>query len=50
MDERTYEYESDKVIGASHREAIQWITAKDLWDEVIDLEVDGYGIVTGVIH
>lgn len=43
-------YESDKVIGASHREAIQWITAMDLWDEVIDLEVDCYGIVTAVIH
>ena len=45
-----YEYESDKVVGASHREAIQWITAMDLWDEVIDLEVDCYGIVTAVIH
>jgi hypothetical protein len=43
-------YESDKVIGASHREAIQWITAMDLWDEVIELEVDNYGIVTAVIH
>jgi hypothetical protein len=45
-----YEYESDKVVGASHREAIQWITAMDLWDEVIDLEVNYYGIVTAVIH
>ena len=44
------EYESDKVIGATHREAIMWITAMDLWNEVIDLEVDAYGIVTAVIH
>lgn len=43
-------YESDKVIGATHREAIQWITMMDLWDEVIDLEVDCYGVVTAVIH
>ena len=43
-------YESDKVIGATHREAIQWITAMGLWDEVIDREVDCYGIVTAVIH
>lgn len=43
-------YESDKVVGRSHREAIQWITAKDLWDEVIELEVDIYGFVTAVIH
>ena len=43
-------YESDKVIGNSHREAIQWIDAMDLWDEVIELEVDNYGIVTNVIH
>lgn len=44
------EYESDKVVGASHKEAIQWITGRDLWDEVIELEVDCYGIVTKVIH
>lgn len=43
-------YESDKVVGATHFEAIQWITAMDLWDEVVDLEVDAYGIVTAVIH
>ena len=43
-------YESDKVVGHSHREAIQWITARDLWDEVIDLVVDNYGIVVAVIH
>ena len=43
-------YESEKVIGKTHREAIQWITAMDLWDEVVELEVDNYGIVTAVIH
>ena len=48
MEEKVYE--SDKVIGATHREALMWITAMDLWDEVIDLEVDIYGTVTAVIH
>jgi len=43
-------YESDKVVGKAHWEALQWITVKDLWDEVISLEVDAYGIVTAVIH
>ena len=43
-------YESDKVIGSHHREAIKWIDAKDLWNEVIDLETDENGIVTAVIH
>ena len=43
-------YESDKVIGTNVREAIKWIEAKDLWDEVIDIESDGTGIVTAVIH
>ena len=43
-------YESDKVVGTHHREALQWITMMDLWDEVVDLEVDCYGIVTAVIH
>ena len=43
-------YESDKVIGSHHIEALKWITAMDLWDEVIELEVDCYGIVTAVIH
>lgn len=50
MDERTYEYESDKVIGTHICEALKWITAMDLWDEVIDVESDGYGTVTNVIH
>ena len=43
-------YESDKVIGADIREAIKWIEAKDLWAEVVDIEADGTGIVTAVIH
>ena len=43
-------YESDKVIGTDVREAIKWIEAKDLWDEVIEIESDAYGIVTAVIH
>lgn len=43
-------YESDKVVGSSHWEALQWITGRDLWDEVIDLEVDCYRTVIKVIH
>ena len=43
-------YESDKVIGTDIREAIRWIEAKDLWDEVIDLKADATGIVIAVIH
>ena len=43
-------YASDKVIGTHHREAVRWIEEMDLWDEVIDLVVDAYGIVTAVIH
>ena len=43
-------YESDKVIGTDVREAIKWIEAKDLWDEVIDLVSNATGIVTAVIH
>lgn len=43
-------YESDKVVGEDIREAIKWIDAKDLWDEVINIEADGTGIVTRVIH
>jgi hypothetical protein len=49
-EERGRMYESDKVVGTHHREALQWITMMDLWDEVVDLEVDCYGIVTAVIH
>jgi hypothetical protein len=43
-------YESDKVVGTDIREAIKWITAKDLWDEVVEIEADGTGIVTAVVH
>lgn len=43
-------YESDKVIGSSYREAVAWIEAKDLWDEVVEIETDCYGMVTRVIH
>ena len=43
-------YESDKVVGPDVREAIKWITAMVLWDEVIEIEADGTGIVTNVIH
>ena len=50
MDEKTYEYESDKVIGSHIWEALQWITGMDLWDEVIEIESDGCGTVTNVIH
>lgn len=43
-------YESDKVVGTDIREAIKWIDAKDLWDEVVEIEADGTGIVTAVVH
>lgn len=43
-------YESNKVIGLRYREAILWLTDMDLWDEVVDLEVDAYGVVVGVVH
>lgn len=41
---------SDKAIGMTHAEAIRFIEAADLWDEVIDLRTDAYGIVIKVIH
>ena len=43
-------YESDKIIGTDIREAIKWIDAKDLWNEVIHLEADAIGTVIAVIH
>lgn len=43
-------YESDKVIGTPYREAVKWIDAMDLWDEVIDIQTDGVGTVTAIIH
>ena len=49
-EERRQMYESDKVVGTDIREAIKWIEAKDLWDEVVEIESDATGIVTAVIH
>lgn len=43
-------YESDKAVGMFHAEAIRFIEANDLWDEVVDLQTDCYGTVTEVIH
>ena len=43
-------YESDKVVGTDVREAIKWIEAMDLWDEVVDIVSDGTGKVITVIH
>lgn len=43
-------YESDKVVGTDIREALRWIEARDLWNEVIHLETDTTGIVVAVIH
>ena len=43
-------YESDKVVGTDIREAIKWIDAKDLWDEVVEIEANCTGIVTAVVH
>lgn len=43
-------YESDKVVGTDIREAIKWIEAKDLWDEVVDIVSDATGMVITVIH
>lgn len=42
--------QSDKVVGMTHFMAIQFIESLNLWDEVVDLEVDCYGIVMKVIH
>lgn len=42
--------QSDKVVGMSHFMACLFIESYDLWDEVVDLEVDCHGIVTKVIH
>ena len=42
--------QSNKVVGMTHFLAIQYIESFDLWDEVVDLEVDCYSIVTKVIH
>ena len=41
---------SDKVVGMTHFAACLFIESYDLWDEVVNLEVDCRGIVTRVIH
>ena len=41
---------SDRVVGMSHWATVRFIEANDLWDEVVDLEVDCMGTVTAVIH
>lgn len=43
-------FESDKAIGQTYNDAIRFIEAFDLWDEVIDLQADIHGIVIKVIH
>jgi hypothetical protein len=43
-------YRTDCLVGKSHREAVRWIEANDLWDEVVDLITDCYGIVIKVVH
>lgn len=42
--------QSDKVVGMTHFMAINYIESLDLWDEVVDLEVDYRGVVVRVIH
>lgn len=43
-------YLSDRVVGQHHRAAVRWIEENDLWDEVVDLITDCYGIVVKVLH
>lgn len=43
-------YESDKVVGSHYADAVRWIEARDLWDEVVDLVADAYGTVVRVLH
>lgn len=42
--------QSDRVVGMTHFLALSYIEEFDLWDEVVDLVVDNYGIVVRVIH
>lgn len=44
------EYESDKVIGLSWRDAIVFIEENDLWFEVIHMESDSFGKIIKVVH
>lgn len=43
-------YESDKVVGNHYADAVRWIESRDLWDEVVGLVADAYGIVVCVLH
>ena len=43
-------YKSDIAVGMFYPEAVRYIERNDLWEEVIDLVTDSYGIVTKVIH
>ena len=43
-------YESDKVVGKTFAEAVRFIEIADLWDEVVDLRLDEFGVVTKVLH
>ena len=42
--------QSDKVVGMRYFDAVRYIERMDLWEEVIDLMTDTYGIVVKVIH
>lgn len=42
--------QSDKVVGMRCFDAVRYIERMDLWEEVIDLMTDAYGIVVKVIH
>lgn len=42
--------QSDKVIGMRYFDAVRYIERMDLWEEVIDLMTDAYGVVVKVIH
>ena len=41
---------SDKAVGMTYAEAVRFIEAADLWEEVIDLKTDEHGIVVKVLH
>lgn len=43
-------YESDKVVGMFHGEAVRYVEANDLWDEVVELVTDAMGTVVAVRH
>ncbi len=41
---------SNKAVGMTYAEAVRFIEANDLWEEVIDLKTDEHGIVVKVLH